>query len=60
MVDEILDYGIYVFGNEQSFFDWLMTPNKSLSGIIPYDIMKTEDCYKIMDVLGRIEHGIYS
>jgi len=60
MIDKILKYGIYVFGDERNFFDWLMLPNKSLGGIIPYDIINTKESYKIMDILGRIEHGIYS
>jgi len=57
--EEIIEYGISVFENENNFLDWLMSPNKSLGGLVPYDLLKTKDSYKVMDILGRIEHGIF-
>ena len=58
--NKIIEYGINVFESEINFFDWLMTPNKSLGGLIPYNLLDTKDEYKILDILGRIEHGVYS
>jgi len=58
--NKIIEYGISVFESEMNFFDWLMMPNKSLGGLIPYYLLDTKDEYKVLDILGRIEHGVYS
>jgi len=59
--EEIIEYGISVFEKESIFLDWLMTPNKSLNGLIPYELLNNEDNYKILtDILQKIEQNIYS
>jgi len=58
--EEIIEYGISVFEKENIFLDWIMLPNKALNGLVPYDLLNTKDSYKVMDIIGRIKHGIYS
>lgn len=54
-------YGIEVFGSKENFFKWLQLPNTSLGDIEPQELIEIPGgISKVRDVLGRIEHGIYS
>jgi putative toxin-antitoxin system antitoxin component (TIGR02293 family) len=51
----------YVLGNEQKASLWLHERNRALGGIAPLDILDTDiGIRQVEDVLGRIEHGVYS
>ena len=40
---------------------WLRTPKKALNGETPYEFCDTSPGYKeVKDLLGRIEHGVFS
>jgi len=54
-------YGIEVFESKENFFKWLQLPNTSLGNIEPQELIEIPDgISKVRDVLGRIEHGVYS
>jgi putative toxin-antitoxin system antitoxin component (TIGR02293 family) len=51
----------YVLGNEQKASVWLHERNRALGGIAPLDILDTDiGTRQVEEVLGRIEHGVYS
>ncbi|WP_339881379.1 antitoxin Xre/MbcA/ParS toxin-binding domain-containing protein [uncultured Algoriphagus sp.] len=54
-------YGIEVFGSKDKFFQWLKLPNISMGGIEPDELIEIPGgISKVRDVLGRIQHGVYS
>lgn len=54
-------YGEEIFGNKQHFFQWLALPNTALGGLQPQELIEIpEGVSKVRDLLGRIEHGVYS
>jgi len=57
---EMFQKGFTLFG-EEKFKIWIRTPNKVLSNNQPLEIMDTSiGIEMIEDVIGRIEHGVYS
>ena len=60
-VSDLFLYGIEVFESNDNFFKWLQLPNTSLGGIEPQELLEIPGgIAKVRDILGRIEHGIYS
>lgn len=61
---EIVDlfiYGEEVFGDRDTFFKWLGLPNQAMGGMEPKELIDIPGgVSKIKDLLGRIEHGVYS
>lgn len=56
---QILNYGIFVFGESERFFNWLAAKSIALGGIAPKELLDTGiGVNMIKDELGRIEHGI--
>lgn len=54
-------YGIDVFGSKDNFAKWLNLPNTALGGLEPQDLLEVPGgIAKVKDVIGRIEHGVYS
>ena len=54
-------YGAEVFESKENFFKWLDLPNAALGGLEPKDLLEVPGgISKVHDVLGRIEHGVYS
>jgi putative toxin-antitoxin system antitoxin component (TIGR02293 family) len=50
-----------VFGTSGQFNAWLGTPIRALGGKMPEELLKTRKGIKqLLDILGRIEHGVYS
>ena len=50
-----------VLGNEENARKWLLTENRALGGLEPITLLDTGIGFQdVMDVLGRIEHGVYS
>ena len=57
---ELFQKGHKLFG-EEKYNKWIRTPNKILDNNQPLEIMDTSiGIEMIEDVLGRIEHGVYS
>lgn len=60
-VTELFLYGTEVFESQDNFFKWLSLPNTALGGMEPQELLEISGgVSKVMDVLGRIEHGVYS
>lgn len=54
-------YGAQVFGNKENFFKWLRLPNTALGGMEPQELVDIPGgVSKVKDVIGRVEHGVYS
>jgi len=54
-------YGSEVFESKENFFKWLELPNTALGGIQPLELLDVPGgISKVHDLLGRIEHGVYS
>ena len=50
-----------VFGDEKDAREWLSAPQFGLGGAVPLDYAKTEvGAREVENLLGRIEHGVYS
>lgn len=50
-----------VLGGASNARNWLQTPNRSLRGESPIGLLSTGIGFReVMQVLGRIEHGVYS
>ena len=60
-VAELFLYGYNVFENEENFHKWLKLPNTALGGMEPIELLEIPGgVSKVKDLIGRIEHGIYS
>ena len=46
-----------VFESQDRAVDWIKTPNASLDGFTP---LSMRDAETVLDMLGRIEHGIFA
>ena len=54
-------YGSEVFKNKDNFLKWLTLSNTSLGGYEPQALIEIPGgVAKVRDILGRIQHGIYS
>ncbi|HEU5124758.1 MAG TPA: antitoxin Xre/MbcA/ParS toxin-binding domain-containing protein [Verrucomicrobiae bacterium] len=52
---------IRVMGDEEDARQWLNSPQFGLGGAVPLDYAKTEvGAREVENLLGRIEHGVYS
>ena len=58
-LNELIDYGIEVFDNEQAKFQrWLRKPNLSLGGVTPFSLLDTiTGMREVRGCLDRIEYG---
>lgn len=60
-ISDLFLYGLEIFGSQEAFFKWLTLPNTALGGMQPQQLIDIpEGVSKIKDILGRIEHGVYS
>ncbi len=60
-IADIFLYGIEVFESNENFLKWLNLPNTVLGGLKPIELIEIPDgVSKVRDVIGRIEHGVYS
>jgi putative toxin-antitoxin system antitoxin component (TIGR02293 family) len=49
-----------VFESGEPALDWLKRPNRALGGERPLDLLDTDiGAENVLDVLGRIEHGVF-
>ena len=58
---EVLALGKQVFNNQENFNEWLKRPLRPLGGRRPLDLMVNMYGLEVVrQLLGRIEHGVYS
>lgn len=61
MIEHLLDFANAVFGDKEIAYLWLRTPNPSLENERPFDLIYDESGRRMIEnLLGRIQHGIYS
>ncbi len=54
-------YGAEIFESKENFNKWLNLPNTALGSMEPIELLGIPGgIAKVKDVLGRIEHGVYS
>ena len=57
----LLERAAHVFEDEADAADWLRAPNLALGGVAPLAFADTElGAREVDDLLGRLEHGVYS
>lgn len=57
----VLIHAEAVFGNSAKANQWLHRPNRALDGAIPLTLLDTDiGASQVDDVLGRLEHGVFS
>lgn len=56
---DLVDRMIEVLGKENCL-EWFYSPNTALENKKPYDICKEGKKSEVNDLIGRIEHGIFS
>lgn len=55
----IYNKGIEVWGNKNTFDDWLIAKNIALGGVLPKDLFKNSFGLELLrNEIGRIEYGI--
>lgn len=60
-VADLFLYGSEIFGSKENFFKWLNLPNTALGGMEPQELIEIPGgVSKVRDLIGRIEHGVYS
>jgi putative toxin-antitoxin system antitoxin component (TIGR02293 family) len=60
-ITDLFLFGIEVLNNRENLFNWLSTKNVSLGGVSPNELIHTsKGISMVRDILGRIEHGVYS
>lgn len=58
---DIVSYGLEVFEDQGLFRQWLHHPLRALGGKAPFDLLHTSfGREEVRNLLGRIEHGVYS
>lgn len=54
-------FGSAVLENKENFIGWLYEQNMTLGGLAPAELLSVpEGISKVRDILGRIEHGVFS
>ncbi|MCW9708829.1 MbcA/ParS/Xre antitoxin family protein [Fodinibius salsisoli] len=60
-IGHLFNRGYEVFGSPENFNRWLKSPILALGKTTPLSHLDTEDGVQaVLDVLARIEHGVYS
>ena len=60
-IAQVLMTGVQVLGNIEAVRSWLHAPRPALENSTPLSLMDTgHGCDMLLDVLGRIERGVYS
>ncbi len=60
-IAEAFSRGSEVFGSAASFREWTETSNKALGGKKPLELLSSRfGAQMVLDLLGRIEHGVFS
>lgn len=58
---DVYRFGYEVFGEHNKFNKWVQTPNRALGNRIPLEVMDTFFGIKeVTNIIGRIQHGVYS
>lgn len=59
LLEHLYDFGLSVFGNENTFNHWLTNKNLALGGRTPKELLVTSfGINMVKDEIGRIAHGV--
>ncbi|SFQ98422.1 MULTISPECIES: antitoxin Xre/MbcA/ParS toxin-binding domain-containing protein [unclassified Enterobacter] len=57
----VVDATVHYFGNKQDAWNWLKKPVRGLGDATPLSLIATESgAIEVLDLLGRLEHGVFS
>ncbi len=57
----VADEAQEVLGDSEKASRWLRKPNRALGGIVPLSLLDTDvGAEAVLELLGRIQHGVYS
>lgn len=60
-LSRVLVQGVEALGSIQAFQSWLQSPRPALGGATPLSYLDTHlGCELVINILGRIEHGVFS
>ena len=60
-IAKVVEHAFEVFGDEKKVISWLNTPNRALNNTKPVDLFYlSTGLHMVNNILGRIEHGIFS
>lgn len=58
---QVVAHAIETIGDDEKAGRWLTKPNRALMGKIPLELLNTPiGASQVDDILGRIDHGLYS
>ncbi|WP_413112072.1 antitoxin Xre/MbcA/ParS toxin-binding domain-containing protein [Thaumasiovibrio sp. DFM-14] len=58
--DKVFQAALALFGSENAAHRWLQTPVRGLGNKRPIDMLSTtEDTEVVLDLIGRLEHGVF-
>ncbi len=58
---QLIYKGLEIFEDKDDFLDWLKSRNQALGDIKPMELLRSQlGMHEVSELLGRIEHGIYS
>lgn len=58
---DLYEFGYTVFEDKLNFQKWIQTPNKALGSRKPLELLDTIfGIEEVKNIIGRIEHGVYS
>jgi len=59
--DKVFQTALALFGNEEAVNHWLKHPVRGLGNKRPIDMLSTaEDTKAVLNLIGRLEHGVFS
>jgi putative toxin-antitoxin system antitoxin component (TIGR02293 family) len=58
-IDSVIEHAVKVFGDRDEALRWLGTPVRALNYATPISRLSSPDGHiEVMDLLGRLEHGV--
>lgn len=57
---KLWDRALDIFEDDEKIRAWFSEPNRALGGRSPIQVIKDEGPVEIGNILGRIEHGVFS
>ena len=59
--DKVFQATLALFGSEEAANHWLKNPVRGLGNKRPIDMLSTtEDTKAVLNLIGRLEHGVFS
>lgn len=59
--EALMVHATETFGDTQKARSWMATPNRALGNRRPVDLIGSDEgCQQVDEILGRIDHGIFS